>query len=432
MNTESQASSPPSFWRALGPGLIFAGTAVGVSHLYWSTVAGARYGMAMVIVVILANLLKYLPFSFGPRYAAATGTSLLEGYRRQGRWALVAYAIVTVGTMFTVQAAVTLLTVGLLLYVFGISPDFTLLVAALLTASCVLLLAIGRYRWLERILKLAVVILTLSVFTAAAIALPRIDFAATSWVPAGGSISEPAQLGFMVNLVGWMPSAIDVAVWSSLWTLAKNADLRRDAGFSHIMTDFKVGYIGTTLLALSFLVLGAGVLHSQAASIPSSPMKFSAMMLQVFESTLGAWIVPVIAAACLATMFSTTLAVVDGFPRALATLVERFQSAETPMQQGSFVSSKRFAVVRYTSMVVIALVSLFVIAQFTAALGDLLAIATALSFLSAPLLSWLNHRAITSSEVPVQYQPGTGLRALSWLGIGLSALFALLYLWMLG
>ncbi|MFV1959924.1 MAG: divalent metal cation transporter, partial [Planctomycetota bacterium] len=78
-----------TFWKAFGPGLLWAGAAVGVSHLVQSTRGGAKFGLGLLGVVIVANVFKYPAFSFGPRYAAATGTSLLEGYRRRGRWALI-------------------------------------------------------------------------------------------------------------------------------------------------------------------------------------------------------------------------------------------------------------------------------------------------------------------------------------------------------
>ena len=47
--------------KAFGPGILFAGAAIGTSHLYWSTRAGAKYGFALVWVVVLANFFKY-PF----------------------------------------------------------------------------------------------------------------------------------------------------------------------------------------------------------------------------------------------------------------------------------------------------------------------------------------------------------------------------------
>ena len=47
-------------------------------------------------VVVLALVLKYPFFEFGPRYAAATGESLVEGYARIGRWAVWLYLFITV------------------------------------------------------------------------------------------------------------------------------------------------------------------------------------------------------------------------------------------------------------------------------------------------------------------------------------------------
>ena len=98
---EHDARSRPNPLRALGPGLLFAGAAIGVSHLVQSTTAGALYGLSLVIVVVLAHAMKLPAMLFGPRYSAATGTSLLSAYRRQGRHALWTFALINFGTMFT-------------------------------------------------------------------------------------------------------------------------------------------------------------------------------------------------------------------------------------------------------------------------------------------------------------------------------------------
>ena len=73
--------------KALGPGFLFAAVSIGASHLVQSTRAGAGHGLTLVVVIVVTMVLKYPLFEFGQRYAAATGKSLLEGYRRQGRWA---------------------------------------------------------------------------------------------------------------------------------------------------------------------------------------------------------------------------------------------------------------------------------------------------------------------------------------------------------
>ena len=49
--------------KKLGPGLLFAGAAIGVSHLVQSTRAGADYGFTLIWALILANIIKY-PFFY--------------------------------------------------------------------------------------------------------------------------------------------------------------------------------------------------------------------------------------------------------------------------------------------------------------------------------------------------------------------------------
>ena len=91
--------------KKLGPGLLFAGAAIGVSHLVQSTRAGADYGWGLLWALLLVNLFKYPFFQFGQRYAAATGETLLDGYKRMGKGVLVTYYILNFATMFTIQAA---------------------------------------------------------------------------------------------------------------------------------------------------------------------------------------------------------------------------------------------------------------------------------------------------------------------------------------
>ena len=73
---------------SLGPGLLLAAAAIGVSHLIQATRAGADYGLTLLWAVLLVNLFKYPFLEYGPRYAVATGRSMLDGY-----WALSRYAL---------------------------------------------------------------------------------------------------------------------------------------------------------------------------------------------------------------------------------------------------------------------------------------------------------------------------------------------------
>ena len=91
--------------QKLGPGLLFAGAAIGVSHLVQSTRAGADFGFGLLWALLLVNFFKYPFFQFGPRFALATGESLLSGYAKLGKAVIVTYFLLSLATMFTIQTA---------------------------------------------------------------------------------------------------------------------------------------------------------------------------------------------------------------------------------------------------------------------------------------------------------------------------------------
>ena len=107
--------------KTLGPGILFASTAIGVSHLVQSTRAGANYGFALLIFIIAANVLKFPFFEFASRYARATGETLIDGYKKLGKFAIWLYFIITICSMFFVSAAVVLVTAGFMDDLFGLS-----------------------------------------------------------------------------------------------------------------------------------------------------------------------------------------------------------------------------------------------------------------------------------------------------------------------
>jgi Mn2+/Fe2+ NRAMP family transporter len=414
-----------NFLKALGPGLLWAGAAVGVSHLVQSTRAGASFGLELLGLVIIANVFKYPAFSFGPRYAAATGTSLLEGYRRQGLWALVLYAILTLGTMFIIQAVVTLVTAAIAAALLEWSGSAAVLqLTIFLTIICAALLFVGEYRWLDRVIKVVVALFTLSTLAATVLVLPRVDWTTIRLFPSAGLFSDPASILFMVALVGWMPSAFDLSIWHSLWTLARRQETKYAATVDEALLDFNIGYLGTALLAVCFVALGAGVMYHSGTQFPESAAGFANQVIALYTETLGAWSKPLIGLAAFTVMFSTTLTVVDGFPRALATLVSRFKGPELP-DRVSPINRSAY----WISLVVLGLGSVGIVGFLLRSLVALVDLATVLSFLTAPFLAWLNHRVILAKEVAEEHRPGLAMVAYSWAGIIFSTVFACYFLW---
>jgi Mn2+/Fe2+ NRAMP family transporter len=228
----------------------------------------------------------------------------------------------------------------------------------------------------------------------------------------------------MVALVGWMPSAFDISIWHSLWTLARRQETKYAATVDEALLDFNIGYLGTALLALCFVALGAGIMYHSGTRFPESAAGFANQVIALYTETLGAWSKPLIGLSAFTVMFSTTLTVIDGFPRALATLVSRFNGPELPDRVSPINRS-----VYWISLVVLGLGSTAIVGFMLRSLVALVDLATVLSFLTAPFLAWLNHQVILAKEVPEAHRPGPAMVAYSWMGIIFSTAFALYFLW---
>jgi Mn2+/Fe2+ NRAMP family transporter len=425
-----------AFWRSFGPGLLWAGAAIGVSHLVQSTRAGADAGLALAGVILLALVLKYPFFEFGPRYAAATGSSLVEGYARIGRWALWLYFGITLGTAVIVQTAVVLVTTALLM--FALDVQWPLPVAAGgVVAVAAGVLAVGRFRLLDLSIKAILLLLALSTLLAAAFAAPRLDWSTLARWPGELVAAGTVPFAFLLALVGWMPSAIDVSVWSSLWTLAKDRETGTRASVSHAVLDFFVGYAGTGVMAFAFLILGAGVMYGSGTSFSNQASVFSTQLVDMYAATLGVWLRPVVIVAVVTTMLSTTITVVDGFPRAIERSVARLRVKELPAGpgpdaggsiEGPAGATPMAGRVYWVAVVALGVATVAVLAALVRGLTAMVDFATIVSFLTAPILGYLNLRAVTAPEVPPEYRPGRAYRALAWTGLVLLGGTAVAYL----
>ena len=406
MNTTATRSR---FWTAFGPGLLWAATAIGVSHLVQSTRAGAETGFGLVGVLVLALVLKYPFFEYGPRYAAATGDSLVEGYSRIGRWALWLYLGITLLTAGIIQSAVVMFTAYLFGFTFGLQWSLPVL-AGLIMAACAVLLWVGRFRGLDFSIKIIVALLGVSTLLAAAVSLPRADFSTFALWP-GDIIGTVVPFAFLLALVGWMPTAIDVAAWSSLWTLAKNEASGQRCTVETARQDFLVGYVGTGALAFVFVILGTGVMYGTGEAFAPEGTLFATQLVDLYSATLGAWTRPVVLVAVVTTMLSTTLTVMDGAPRVLERtffVLRSPRGTEKPPACGP---------VFWWSLAALVLLTLVVMALFIGNLTAMIDFATTVSFLTGPVLGYLTLRAVTSDRMPAEYRPGQAMVALSWIGI---------------
>jgi Mn2+/Fe2+ NRAMP family transporter len=410
--------------KSLGPGLLYAGAAIGVSHLVQSTKAGAMFGYVLIIAIILANIVKYPFFEAGPRYTASTGKSLIQGYTGLGKWAIPVILIITVSTMFTIQAAVTIVTAGLAQQLFGVEWNPTLW-SAILLGVCMLFLFAGKYSLLDKVIKYIMILLAITTLVALTASFAgKGEWKATT---SAFDITDVNHLVFLVTLIGWMPAPLDISIWQSLW--AKEKKKSNSFNLKTAIFDFKVGFWGTLVLAICFLMLGANVLFQSGVELSAAPGGYAKQLINVYTSSIGQWAFYIIAIAAFATMFSTTLTCLDAVPRVLSDLTgsikENFSdSKEKP-------SDKYLSKWYWAFVLIISAGTLIVLGYFVSSMKQMVMIATVVSFLTAPVIALLNYLVLHKGDLKPEDRPSEGMKKFSQFGIVILALFALYYLTML-
>ena len=387
------------FVKKLGPGILFAGAAIGVSHLVQSTRAGADFGIGLLWALLLVNLFKFPFFQYGPRYANATGESLLEGYKKLGINILRLYILISFTTMFTIQTAVTIVTAGIASSLTNniISVEvWTIIILSL----CGFLLYFGKYKMLDRMIKIVILILAISTVLATLFAFNNFTYEIDySQVLPKNNI----EIVFLIAFMGWMPAPLDISVWHSLWTIEK----KKSDGIQKMKTtlfDFNVGYFGTIILGISFMLLGYFVMNNNNLSFSNSASLFANQLIEMYTSSFGSWAYVIIGLATFTTMFSTTITTLDASPRSMHKATQ-------------LIFNKEFKNGYLFWLIVLILGTIFIFFNFISEMGALVKIATIVSFITAPFYAIINYILISSSHTPKKYRPSKIMHLISILGV---------------
>lgn len=415
-----------SFLKTLGPGILFASTAIGVSHLVQSTRAGAEYGFTLVWAVVLANLFKYPFFEFGSRYANVKKESIIDGYKDMGSWMLTLYFLITLGTMFFVSAAVCAVTAGFMDNLLGLNHVFGessgLITNSVLVLSGVTILLLGKYKVLDSLIKIIGTVLLFSTLFAFGLALVKGPIH-TETLIGNFSFQIEADVVFLFALMGWMPTAVDLSAWNSLWTVERMEQTGYEPELKETLFEFNFGYLASALLSLCFITLGAFMLFGSDAPLPTGSSAFANSVVHIFTEAIGDWSYYIIAIAAFCIMLGTFIAVLDGYARAFSKI------GDLTFTRSNSTTNYNFSLI-LTAIGAFSLVYYYLFSEMKSPEGfkNLVTVATTLSFLVAPVIAIANYYLVTQKSFPNHALPPRWLKVLSILGIIFLSSFTVFYL----
>ena len=324
----------------------------------------------------------------------------------------------SIATMFIIMGAISIVTSGLLIQLFGFDLDPRFGAVGLLFVS-VLILGFGQYSTLDRFMKFIIILLSITTIIALIFAFIQPSIKLEEFTT-DFSLSENMHLLFLVALIGWMPAPIDISIWHSVWSASKNKDLGKRISLKTALQDFHLGYWGTTFLAVCFLSLGALVLYATGEALSDNSVLFSGQLVGMYTSNIGQWAFPFIALAAFTTMFSTLLTCLDAFPRTLR--------KSTKLVLSTLSNRSSHQKLYWFWIVLTALGTSIILLYFLSNMKAMVDLATTISFVVAPILATLNFVAMNHVSVPVEGRQPKWLKIFNLISIGLLSGFSIWFL----
>ncbi len=252
-------SASPASWRAaLGPGFVVAATGVGAGDLIAASIAGRRFGLAVLWVVVLGALCKGVLNDGIARWQLATGTSLIAGWTRHLPRAVAWYFLgflVLWGALVAAALTAACGVAGHALWPGLPVPAW----AALHAVAGYALVRWGRYERFERLMS----------WLTAAMFVPVIGCAFPLVADPGGFLRglllptvPPGSAGFLLGLMGGVGGSVTLLCYG-YWIREKG--WQGPAAHGRCQTDLTVAYTLSGVFGLAMIVIAAGASPGDAS-----------------------------------------------------------------------------------------------------------------------------------------------------------------------
>ena len=346
-----------AIFAMIGPGIVWAGLAIGGGELVLIPRVGSVYGMMFLWMPLLAIALKYFMLNEIGRWSIATGTSIFDGLamipgpKNWLNWLLLIVSVylgaVHIGGLVSM--------VGIIFH--NIVQVFTPFAwSIIIMVSFVAMSWTNRYSILEKVLMVVVGLLTVSAVIICLAFFPplkelaegfmfQIPSVTPDWAVTNYKISKSPMVEILPAMAFAGCGAV-TSLWYSDWTLAKGFGLGKYFdGLENTNLDYQnlknldrptvsriKGWIRvmfndclwganflTFLVTFSYVVLAIVILHP----IKEAPggMKFITTLSQTFTKTLGPWANWLYLAGAFAVIYSTMATIYDGYARTINKLI---------------------------------------------------------------------------------------------------------------
>lgn len=271
----------PALFLGLGPGLLVAATGVGAGDLATAAFTGSHLGPTVLWAVVVGAALKFLLTEGLARWQLATGHTLLEGaVLHFGRVVQPVFLVYLVFWSFFVGSALISacgVTAHALWPVF--EPETGKIVFGLLhSAAALVLTQLGGYRLFEKVMRLCILIMFVTVVATAVAVGP-------AWTTTLSGMFLPRIPDFSGQGLDWTIALIG-GVGGTLTILCYGYWIREEGwqGLDRLRdcrVDLATGYLVTAIFGLCMVIIGSRI------EVAGRGTELIILLSQQLESELG-------------------------------------------------------------------------------------------------------------------------------------------------
>ncbi len=317
--------------RSFGPGLVLAAAGIGAGDIVTSSLAGIKFGSALIWAVVITVFLKYVLTEAVARWQVATGETLVYAWvSRLPKWVTIYFGCYLVLWTFLVGASLSSACGLAGTSLFGGSVGVW---GAVHSALAAILVACNRYEQFQRVTKVLVAVMAASVLVCAIVSAPPLTEIVRGLVIP--SIPMPGGPAAILSLLGGLGGSVTMACYG-MWM--------RDAGWTGgdrlptVRNDLALAYAFTGLFGIAIMVIAAGV-HAKGAAGAQIAIELATRLESVGGPALR-WIFLV---GFWATVFTATLSVWHGVPKIYVELLRAWRrlpdSEASPHDRGIYLVS---------------------------------------------------------------------------------------------
>ena len=299
-------------FKDIGPGLVIAATGLGAGDLIAASVAGARFGTTILWAAVVGAIMKYAMNEGLTRWQLATGSTLLEGWvQRLPKFISLYFFIYLLLWSFIVAGA---LIAGTGLAAHALYPELSVELWGILHSLLALVLVIiGRYSLLERLMKFFMGLMLLVVITCAILVAPGISGILSGLlIP---SIPDGSVL-FIFSVIGGVGGSVTLLCYG-YWIRERDWTRRED--LPRTRYDLVIAYALTGLFGIAIIIVAAGV-EPEVITGPEMALGIAGKLEEIV-GPFGKWCFLI---GFWSAVFSSMLGVWQGVPYLFADFVQQY------------------------------------------------------------------------------------------------------------